>query len=255
MHGDEDSEARKLDAGENTAHACETELDIDEMNCAPILIRITKQTLCLSGAVVLCGALAACDPGDKYAKGEVAARLRSRPAQLLYVAGEKDPQFEIAISVVYFTTEKSCRYTVNRIEGVKDQHKHIFKVPVRQSGTAYEAVVPLDTLEPGPCGWLPYSVNYTVFKNSIPHRSPVPPTPLLWLRDGAPDKLPPFEVECGEQEAPGKPGLECRKAHGNYYLNPGAKALRAAFRERAWFGTPNAKLGEQVRRGSGKAFP
>jgi hypothetical protein len=105
-------------------------------------------------------------------------------------------------------------------------------VAIRRSGTKFEADVPLDLVAPGDCDWRVWGVDYTVLKDGKPHAAPIPPTPLVWFRAGAPDALGAIRVECGRGEPflTRSRGLQCDDTGaGEGFLSPGASELEVRF--------------------------
>lgn len=198
--------------------------------------------LALVGAFVT--TFSGCDLYENVVDSLVKPTVRETSAHVLQLSGRKDPALSVEVNIEFQTTKRSCRRTVNWLEGAEANRRYTYNVPVQQTASEYEAKVPVDKLEPGHCEWFPFSINYTLRdKSGLPHRSPIPPTPLVWFsRDGA-DSLPPFEVECEKRPELRESGLSCRQPLGKYFLNTNTSSLSVNFRERAWFKTQNKTLG------------
>lgn len=158
-------------------------------------------------------------PKDKAA---VTPKLREA-SRFLVVRGSAEG-LEPRIEIEYQTTDRDCRIAIDRFAGAYSPRTYHHQVPLVREGDRYTAKVPLDVVGETTCGWTPFSINYIAMIGGKPMKQPVPPSPLVWFRAGAPESLPPVRVECA--------GRICEMPPGEYWLSPDAKALDVSFRTR-----------------------
>jgi len=121
--------------------------------------------------------------------------------------------------------------TINKLEGVRSERIYHHPVPIRRTGSRYEADAPVDLVEPGECRWAPFALNYVLRKDGRAQVVPVPPAPLVWFKEGSPGAVPPIRIECADHRGLLSGGLECSIPSGGY-LALDAPALSVSFRER-----------------------
>jgi hypothetical protein len=183
--------------------------------------------------LLICGVAAACCLGSgRRADPRYVNPPLANPTRFLGVQGTIAPAIGLELWVAYQTTAESCRIVLNRLEGVVSDQMYRHAVVVERSGGGFKASAPLDVVEPGACGWRAWGIEYIASIGGRRHSIPVPPSPVLWFRDGAAQSLPPIRIECGPQTAPrmylstAGDGPECNATGGgDRFLAPEATTL------------------------------
>lgn len=85
------------------------------------------------------------------------------PTRFVRVHGSVDPTLALKVGVRHFTAAEGCRHAtplLRRLDGEQGppQMREIDVPVMRTEGGRYEALVPLDRLEPGECGWHPFVI-------------------------------------------------------------------------------------------------
>jgi len=176
--------------------------------CIAVLLLVFV-SICCEGGV----------PKDKAARTPA---LRE-PTKFLDVSGTV-AGLDLQLEIEYQTHDPKCRVALSRLEGAYSPATYHHAVPVVRDGNRYTAKVPLDVVGETGCGWAPFAINYIALIDGKPQKQPVPPTPLVWFREGAPESLPPVRTECR--------GRICAIAPGEGFLSPGARRLELDFARR-----------------------
>ena len=162
------------------------------------------------------------------------------PTRFLEVSGALAAETEIRLFVEYQSTAASCRIEINRFEGVASDRIYREAVTVEKKPRGFRAAIPLDRVPPGECGWRAWGVEYVAVVHGREHTIPVPPTPLVWFRDGATSAPPPIRIECGPQRGPRPPfstagdGPECEESGGgDRFVSPETASIEVEVAARA----------------------
>ena len=154
------------------------------------------------------------------------------PTRFLEIRGALDPGIALRLFVEYQTSAKACRLELNRLEGVESDRIFRREVSVEVTPAGYLARAPLDLVPPGECGWRAWGVEYVALVDGKSHAIPVPPSPIVWFRDGAASGPPPIRIACGPQKGPRAPfstageGPQCEESGGgDRFVAPEAGAL------------------------------
>jgi hypothetical protein len=183
--------------------------------------------------LLICAVVAACCLGNgRRADPRYVSPPLVNPTRFLAIQGAIAPAMGLELWVAYETTAESCRVVLNRFEGVVSDQMYRHAVAVERSSGGFQATAPLDVVEAGACGWRAWGIEYIASLDGRRHSIPVPPSPVLWFRDGAAQALPPIRIECGPQTIPRIPlstagdGPECDETGGgDRFLAPEATAL------------------------------
>ena len=87
------------------------------------------------------------------------------PRQLVRIHGTADPSLQVHVSTQYFTAEKRCNRAVSLLrwlDGTRLPQSRWVDSEVTRSERGYEAIVALDHLEAGECGWHPFVIAFRV---------------------------------------------------------------------------------------------
>jgi hypothetical protein len=131
---------------------------------------------------------------------------------------------DVQLEIEYQTTDRDCRVVIDRFAGAYSPRTYHHAVTLKRDGDRYTAKVPLDIVGETTCGWAPFAVNYVATIGGKPMRQPVPPSPLVWFREGAPETLPVIHTECR--------GRICETEPGEHWLAPDAKSAAFDFAQR-----------------------
>jgi hypothetical protein len=154
------------------------------------------------------------------------------PTRFLEIAGRIAPGTRLDLFVNFQTTAKSCRVVIDRFAGVDSDRIYRHSVAAEPTPDGFRAAVPLDLVAAGECGWRPWGIEYVASLDGRSHSIPVPPSPLVWFREGAAESLSPIRIDCGPQRGPRLPfstagdGPECDSSGGgDRFLSPAASGL------------------------------
>jgi hypothetical protein len=163
-------------------------------------------------------------PDPRFVKPPLAAQ----PTKLLTMGGRLDSGVQLTLQIEYQTTNDACEITTNSLAGTSFARVYQHDLPVQIAGDRYTAIVPLDLVDDRECTWAPFSINYIVMVNGKRHIRPLPPSPLVWFRNGDPDAISPFAVSCAPSRNAGG-GIECGRPPGEYFLSLKPESLHVDF--------------------------
>lgn len=111
-------------------------------------------------AVILLLLLAACRTQDDkdINTGIYKPEVNPTPKYFFTIEGNIDPTFNgqmhLFLKALYISTNLSCIYTYNRLEGASGERtmEVVYKIQPDMSGNYYYSI-PLDHFKPGYCGW------------------------------------------------------------------------------------------------------
>ena len=209
-----------------------------------MLSEATKRVRYLLLIIALGFLASGCELYENVLDQFVEPEIRDKPQKPIQIEGKLDPGLTVEFRVLYTTTKKSCRRTVNWLMGAKSDRRYSVEYPVSVTSAGYRVTVELDKIHSGYCQWSPFSIDYTVKKNGKPHYSPIPPTPFIWLKADGVDHLPEYDIECEDWLYRGFPGFYCRRSLGPIYISDNTKSAIVHIRERHWFGTKQKSSGQ-----------